>query len=155
MLVSLIIYSCQILVTIRLQNRICRCVKTSRFCGCVEDFYTNIIAGPSPAAAIAGSKCILHGRPWSCKNCVGSAFWKEVEKFALFFCNHYHLIKDGNIYILLKSNNIQVNKRLAHNLFVKILSALRPSTIVNNHSPDHPFLFPCFVPHCCRLKLNT
>lgn len=40
---------------------------------------TYIFAGLSPAVAIAGSKCILQGLPWSCRNCVGSDFYKKYK----------------------------------------------------------------------------
>lgn len=38
---------------------------------------TCMMAGLSPAAATAGSRWILHRRPWICINCVGSAFYKR------------------------------------------------------------------------------
>lgn len=38
-----------------------------------------MLAGLSPAAAIAGSRWTFTCRPWSCKNWVGSAFCKNKE----------------------------------------------------------------------------
>lgn len=122
-----------------------------------------MMAELSPAAAIAGSRWILHGLPCSCRNCVGSAFWNIFQTSVVPFLFRGNIVNlrliepdrctfQVNTISYLLVYNCSWRARNTYDFFIKIFASLRPASIVDNQTANHSLLFPCFVPHFSFLQ---